>query len=66
MRLSKVKLSEDTGTEACELGRDATGSGFDVLSSVEEVDGAVGLVFTFNSVWLSCAATGTAVSPQIV
>jgi hypothetical protein len=66
MRLSKMKLSEDTGIEACELGRDATGSGFNVLSSVKEVDGAVGLVFTFSFVWLSCAATGTAVSPQIV
>jgi hypothetical protein len=52
MRVNKVRLSEDTGIEACELGKEATGSASHVVSSVEETGGAVGLVFTFGLVWL--------------
>jgi hypothetical protein len=63
MRVNKVRLSEDTGIEAC---GETMGLGSDVVSSVEEVDGSVGLVFTFSFVWLSCAAVGAAGSPQVV
>jgi hypothetical protein len=66
MRVNKVRLSEDTGIEACELGKEATGSASHVVSSVEETGGAVGLVFTFGLVWLSCTTIGTAGSPQVV
>jgi hypothetical protein len=66
MRVNKMRLSEDTGTEACELGGEAMDSGFHIASSLEVLNCAVDLVFTFDFVWLSCAAIGTADSPQEV
>lgn len=50
MRVSKVKLSEDTWIEVDELGGKTMGLGSHVVSSAEEMGGAVGLVFTFGFV----------------
>lgn len=66
MRVSKVRLFEDTGIGACWLGREAIGLGSHVVSSEEEAGCAVGLVFTFGFVWASGTSTGAEGSPQVV
>lgn len=66
MRVSKVKLFEETMTEACGgLGGETSAirSGFFVVLSVGDTDG---LVFTFGFVSDGTAPTGAAGSPQIV
>lgn len=66
MRVSKVKLSEDTLIEVGELGGKTIGLGSQVVSSAEEVGGGEGLVFILCFVSADRAATGAAASPQVV